>query len=213
MLLERGRLAVAGRTEPVGTQSEPSLWNDPVWIAPNQPVIGVSWYEAEAYCNWLSEWLHCPRGTVRLPAEAEWEWAARGPAGRRYPWGENWEAWRCNSSESRLNRTSAVGCFPGDVADWWQVVTGGDEVVTGGDDRVHDLAGNVWEWTASVYGKDYSKSNQSVMNINPSGGPRVLRGGSWGSEPGRLRSAARDWSVPRLRVTNIGFRLARTLTL
>lgn len=187
-------------------QSEPWLWNDPVWIAPNQPAIGVSWYEAEAYCNWLSEWLHCPRGTIRLPAEAEWEWVARGPEGRRYPWGDPWEAWRCNSLESGLNRTSAVGCFPGGVADWWQAVMGG-----GG--RVHDLAGNVWEWAASAYSEDYSESNQSVMNTNSGGGPRVLRGGAWGNDPRGLRSAARIWLDPRDGDNFIGFRLARTLTL
>lgn len=187
-------------------QSEPPWWNDPVWTQPNQPVIGVSWYEAEAYCNWLGEQLHCPRGTIRLPTEAEWEWAARGPTGQRYPWGEEWEAWRCNSVESGLNRTSAVGCFPGGVADWWREV-GND------DGPVHDLAGNVWEWAASAYSEDYSKSDQSVMNADAGNGPRVLRGGAWFLDPGWLRSAARDWFGPRGRNVNVGFRLTRTLTL
>lgn len=187
-------------------RSEPWLWNDPVWTVPNQPVVGISWYEAEAYCHWLDEQLHQPPGTFRLPTEAEWEWAARGPEGRRYPWGENWEAWRCNGEESGLGRTSAVGCFPGGVADWWQAATGGDG-------RLHDLAGNVWEWTALAHNDDYSEYNQYVININSVGGPRVVRGGSWFLVPGRLRSAARFGDDPLLRYFNLGFRLARTLTL
>ena len=187
-------------------QSEPWLWNDPVWTLPNQPVVGVCWYEAEAYCHWLNEQWHQPPGTLRLPTEAEWEWAARGPEGRRYPWGDEWEAWRCNDSESGLDHTSAVGCFPGGAADWWRVMTGNDG-------RVQDLAGNVWEWTASAYTEYYSKYNQSVMNADSGGGPRVLRGGSWYNVPKGLRSAARLRSDPRTRFNYIGFRLARTLTL
>jgi len=187
-------------------RSKPWWWNDPVWIAPNQPVIGVSWYEAEAYCCWLDEQLHDSPSPFRLPTEAEWEWAARGPEGWRYPWGENWEAWRCNSLESSLNRTSAVGSFPGGAAGWWQAVTDGG-------DQVHDLAGNVWEWTASAYSEDYSKSNQSVMNANLGGGSRVLRGGSWDTEPKWLRLATRNRLNPRLGGSFIGFRLTMTLTI
>jgi formylglycine-generating enzyme required for sulfatase activity len=187
-------------------QSEPWLWNDPVLALPNQPVIGVSWHEAEAYCHWLNEQLHQPPGTLRLPTEAEWEWAARGPEGRHYPWGDPWEAWRCNGAETGLDRTSAVGCFPGGAADWWRVM-GGD------NGQVHDLAGNAWEWTASAYSEDYSESNQSVMNADYGGGPRVVRGGSWYDEPLGLRSAARLWIVPRNWTNSVGFRLARTLTL
>ncbi len=186
-------------------RSEPWWWNDPVWTVPNQPVVGVSWYEAEAYCHWLDEQFHDPPGTVRLPTEAEWEWAARGPEGRRYPWGDPWEAWRCNGAESGLDRTSTVGCFPGGAADWWRVVTGGDS-------RLHDLSGNVWEWASSVYNKDYSESNQYVINAN-SDGLRVVRGGSWGYGPSRLRSAARFRDAPRYGSNSLGFRLARTLTL
>ncbi|MFZ1641194.1 MAG: SUMF1/EgtB/PvdO family nonheme iron enzyme [Candidatus Contendobacter sp.] len=187
-------------------RSEPWLWNHPVWTVPNQPVIGVSWYETEAYCRWLDERLQKPSGTFRLPTEAEWEWAARGPEGRRYPWGDLWEAWRCNSAESSLGRTSTVGCFPGGAADWWRVMTGYDG-------QVQDLAGNVWEWTASAYSEDYSKSNQPVMSADSGSGPRVLRGGSWFHEPLWLRSAARARFSPRDWLNLIGFRLARTLTI
>ncbi|MDS4022682.1 MAG: SUMF1/EgtB/PvdO family nonheme iron enzyme [Candidatus Competibacter sp.] len=187
-------------------QSEPWRWSDPIWTLPNQPVIGVSWFEAEAYCHWLNELLHSPPGTFRLPTEAEWEWAARGPEGQRYPWAGGWEAWRCNGRESGLGRTSAVGCFPSGAADWWRVMTDGDG-------WVHDLAGNAWEWTASAYSIDYSESNQSVMKSNFGSGPRVMRGGSWNVISGRLRSAVRSGLAPLNRYVLIGFRLARTLTL
>jgi formylglycine-generating enzyme required for sulfatase activity len=140
--------------------------------------------------------------------EAEWEWAARGPEGRRYPWGDTWESGRCNSNESGIDRTSAVGCFPSGAAAWWRVMGPDSEVV-------HDLAGNVWEWTASEYGEssqDYAKAHQSVLNTNhPENSPRVLRGGSWYFEPYGLRSAARFRFYPQGRSSSRGFRLARTL--
>jgi formylglycine-generating enzyme required for sulfatase activity len=195
---EAGRQARGGRTQPY-------LWDDPTWTLANHPVIGVSWYEAEAYCNWLNEQLQLPPGTIRLPTEAEWEWAARGPEGRRYPWGESWESWRCNSRESGIDRTSAVGCFPGGVADWWLIFWSEGGVV-------HDLAGNVWEWTTSEYSEDYSKAHQSMLNTNhPENSPCVLRGGSWGGGPGGLRSAARSTRTLSSGSLYGGFRLARTL--
>ncbi len=192
--------------------SEPRWWGNPTWNLSNQPVIGVSWYEAEAYCNWLNEQFHYSAETFRLPTEAEWEWAARGPEGRRYPWGDPWEAWRCNSDESGLGRTSVVGCFPGVAADWWRVMASDSG-------QVHDLAGNVWEWMASAYSADYSSAHQSILNAGSGGGLRVARGGSWYGDPNWLRSAARFWFYPqsgfnpRLRTLYRGFRLARTLTL
>jgi len=185
-------------------RTKPDFWNDPTWNVANRPVVGVSWYEAEAYCNWLNERLELPRGTIRLPTEAEWEWAACGPERRRYPWGDQWEAWRCNGVELDIKRTSAVGSFPGGAAKWWQVIWPDGGVV-------HDLAGNVWEWTASAYSGDYSKAGQTVMNTNY-GGPCVLRGGSWLSEPDWVRGAARGWFDPRSWVGHWGFRLARTLS-
>jgi formylglycine-generating enzyme required for sulfatase activity len=120
-------------------------------------------------------------------------------------WLPGWESWRCNSSESGINRTSAVGCFPGGESDWWRVLQPDSEVV-------HDLAGNVWEWTASEYTEDYSGANRSVMNTNP-GSPCVLRGGSWNDRPRRLRGAARSRLLPFVRYFYKGFRLARTFSL
>ncbi|MDG4551659.1 MAG: SUMF1/EgtB/PvdO family nonheme iron enzyme [Candidatus Contendobacter sp.] len=185
----------------------PGLWDDSIWNLPNHPVVGVTWYEAEAYCNWLNKRLELLPGTIRLPTEAEWEWAARGPESRRYPWEGEWETWRCNNVESGIGRTSVVGCFPGGVADWWQGIQPEMGVV-------QDLAGNVLEWTASEYTKNYSGACLSVLNADVSDeSPRVLRGGAWNNAPGWLRSAARDWTNPRYGGVIAGFRLARTLTL
>lgn len=193
----------AGRRDR-GDGKRPYLWKHPAWALDNHLVVGVTWYEAEAYCNWLNERLKLPPGTIRLPTEAEWEWAARGPEGRRYPWGNEWEAWRCNSLESGISRTSAVGCFPGGAADWWRVVWPNSELV-------QDLAGNVWEWTASEYTENYGGAHLSVLNADASdNSPRVVRGGSWYSVPLWLRSAARDRYDPRTRHSLLGFRLART---
>ncbi|MBL8252778.1 MAG: SUMF1/EgtB/PvdO family nonheme iron enzyme [Candidatus Competibacter sp.] len=187
--------------------SEPRWWNNSIWTLSNQPIIGVSWYEAEAYCNWLNKQFSGKSKIFRLPTEAEWEWAARGSEGQRYPWGNEWEAWRCNGAESSFGRTSAVGCFPGGVAKWWRVIEENDK-------QIHDLVGNVWEWTASAYSKDYSKAHQSALNLGlGSSDPRVLRGGSWSDRPSVLRSARRDRHGPRGRTTITGFRLAKTLDL
>jgi formylglycine-generating enzyme required for sulfatase activity len=182
----------------------PDNWKDRERTLDNQPVSGISWYEAEAYCNWLNS-QSSTNQAIRLPTEAEWEWAARGPEGRCYPWGEKWQTGCCNNNESGINRLIAVGCFPGGVADWWRLIWPDSEVA-------HDLAGNVSEWTASGYTADYAGAHQSVLNAD-FGGARVLRGGSRFVEPYRLRGAARFRGDPHDWTSYWGFRLARTLAL
>jgi formylglycine-generating enzyme required for sulfatase activity len=100
----------------------PLYWRDSRFNAPNQPVVGVSYWEVEAYCRWAGG---------RLPTEREWEAAARGPHGHEYPWGGPWVDEICNTSEAGLGRTSPVGLFPRSR----QKALG-----------IEDLAGNVWEW-------------------------------------------------------------------
>ena len=176
--------------------SEPHWWNDSAWNAPNQPVVGVSWFEAEAFCNWLTEKLDLPKGvTVRLPTEAEGEYAARDGEGRIYPWGdEKPDMERANYDETGLERTSAVGIFPRGVT----------------PEKVCDLAGNVWEWRLDWYAK-YETSSAVIENpTGPKTGElRVLRGGSWSNYPYDLRCADRYGYVPTLRYVNVGFRCSQ----
>ncbi len=113
---------------------QPEYWTDERFNNPNHPVVGVSWYEAEAFCNWLT--TTCDR-LYRLPTEEEWERLARGQHGREYPWGNKWEEGLSNTKESGLGQTSAVGIFPGGVSP------------TG----AYDCAGNVWEWGLDWFDK------------------------------------------------------------
>jgi formylglycine-generating enzyme required for sulfatase activity len=101
-----GTIAIA--SAPSGRQAKPGDWNDPAYNHPAQPVVGISWYEARAYCAWLS----AQTGRVyRLPTEAECQAAARGLEGRRYAWGNEFDAARCNSFETHVRGTTPIGVF------------------------------------------------------------------------------------------------------
>jgi len=152
--------------------TEPSYWRDAKWNAPNQPVVGVSFYEAEAFCRWAGGFL---------PSEQQWEAAARGSEGPRYPWGDNWEDGICNSDEAGLDGTSPVGLFPRSRSR---------------DFGLDDMAGNIWEWCDSLYREDQEY--------------RVLRGGAFSNFAHVVRSAYRLNYNPVYRNGFIGFRVART---
>jgi hypothetical protein len=161
----------------------PVYWDDPLWNVSNHPVVGANWYEAVAYCHWLTEKLRT-LGTlgadevVRLPTEAEWQQAAQGNDGREYPWGE-WAGGHANTSESDIGQTSTVGLFPEGASPCGAL----------------DMAGNVWEWCADWYGEGRDT--------------KVLRGGSWLINRRNARCADRSWNYPRLRYNDLGFRCAR----
>ena len=156
---------------------EPARWRDSCFNAQTQPVVGISWWEADAFCRWAG---------YRLPHEREWEAAARGPEGWKYPWGDAWEAGRCNGGDSSFDRTSPVGMFPRGVSDC----------------GAYDMAGNVWTWCANHYSEEATEDDSNAG--------RVLRGGSWGSHVDFCRSAYRDLNLPYDRFFIIGLCVART---
>ena len=141
----------------------------------------------------------------RLPTEAEWEYACRAGTATPFCFGETISTDQANycgdyvygkgRKGSYRQQTVEVGQFP--VNAW----------------GLHDLHGNVWEWTGSEYDEKYGGAELRGVSDRNAGGPRVLRGGSWGAVPERLRSAARSWDYPRDRDSGVGFRLARTLAL
>jgi formylglycine-generating enzyme required for sulfatase activity len=179
----------AWRSAKVRTQ--PELWEEAQWAGDDRlPVVGVCWYEAFAYCRWLS----AISGKVyRLPTEAEWERAARGADGRQYPWGDRFEASRCNTRVSGLHRTLPVGSHaPEDRSPY----------------GCAEMAGNVSEWTLSMY-RPYPCDGKDGRNREEGESERVIRGGSWFKPPLRARTAARGMNDPFFVDADVGFRVVR----
>ncbi len=169
-----------------GDKQQPErYWKDPKWHIDNHPVVGVTWYEAYAFTQWLGAKLGYE---VRLPTEQEWEKAARGVDGREYPWGDEWDETKCNNSvgDSSIGQTSAVGIFPTGVSPCGAL----------------GMAGNVWEWCLTEY--------ESGENHKEGTNRRVLRGGSWVNDDSYyFRAASRYRYFPFLRGDYWGFRCAR----
>jgi hypothetical protein len=161
------------------------------WPIPNHPRENVSWYDAIAFCRWLSAKL---REKIRLPTEQEWEKAARGTDARQYPWGDDFSSGSANVDETQggigsvyLERTTAVGIYPSNVSPY----------------LAYDMSGNVWEWCLNDF-KD--PANTSVEGL----APRVLRGGSWYASADNAQTTARHKEEPATQLSSIGFRVVRT---
>jgi formylglycine-generating enzyme required for sulfatase activity len=171
----------------------------------NHPVIYVSWHDARAYCAWLTKaWRAAGRigedEVVRLPSEAEWEKAARGPDGRDYPWGDRWDAAKCNVVETQIGGTSPVGMFPEGASPYGCL----------------DMAGNVWEWTRSLWGENFSEPAFEYPYAARDGREdveagdevrRVVGGGAFLNHEGFVRCASRFSYDPNLRGADGGFRI------
>jgi len=195
--------ALYGKFMQATGHSAPSYWNDSRFNAPNQPVVGVSWNDAVAYCQWAGPALEgSNRGPAlegsnrgkRLPTEAEWEKAARGGlVGKCYSWGDE---------EPDANRA----CFD---RDWGKPADVGSFAPNGYG--LYDMAGNVWEWCADWKNSGYyAKSPKQNPQGPGSGLERVLRGGSWSSYSFYLRVAARGSYGPDYGSSyNVGFRCAQ----
>ena len=174
-------------------REQPDYWDDSRYNKPNQPVVGVSWFECVAYCRWLS----AERDTqYRLPTESEWEKAARGEDGRKYPWGDVFEPDRLNSfeGEQQVLTATPVGIYPAGASPW----------------GLYDCAGNVWEWCATrwqkVYPYDVQEDEWQIDYIEGQDG-RLVRGGAFSGFHEFARCAFRSWDFPNLRGGRYGFRV------
>ncbi len=186
-----------------GWRKGPRLWDDDRFNRATQPVVGVSWYEAVAYCGWLTGELRGKGAigqneVVRLAQEAEWAFVAsppgppsnsprnggradrstgqkKGQGSREYAWGDGFDAWRVNSKESGHGQPTPVHMHPGGATP---------------ETAVWDLCGNVWEW-----GADDRSSG------------KILLGGAYWSDGDGVRASSRVRNNPSSRLDLIGFRV------
>lgn len=182
----------------------PAYWDDPRLNKPEQPVVGVNWEDAKAFCEFRGK---------RLPTEAEWEKAARGPNANLYPWGNDFDPTKANFGRNR-EATMPVDSFPDAVSYY----------------GIHNMAGNVFEWVADWYDpRFYDRLEPMVNPTGPDkpvwlggtgtyvdrltvGEKRVIRGGSWIAPESTLRSTHRFWNHPLNNSygVGLGFRCAKT---
>jgi formylglycine-generating enzyme required for sulfatase activity len=151
--------------------------------ADNFPIVLITWHDAIAYSKWAG---------ANLPTEAEWEKSARGTDGRTYPWGNVWDATRCNTADAGPRRTVTVGSYPNGSSLYGCL----------------DMIGNVWEWCADWYGEAYYKKPLIENPTGPNeGNRRVIRGASWlSTESWFSRCSLRLGLHPGGRLDIIGFR-------
>ena len=155
----------------------------------NHPVVCVSWHDAVAFCQWLSE---ATGQLFRLPTEAEWEKAARGPDGRIYPWGNEWDKTKLNSDAGGSRDTTPVGSYS----------PGGDSPY-----GVADMAGNVWEWTHGLC-RPYPYLADDGREEPQARGSRAVRGGSWFISQWYARVSYRFIAPPNYFSSLYGFRVS-----
>jgi formylglycine-generating enzyme required for sulfatase activity len=176
----------------IENRTQPDCWTDSAFNQPDQPVVCVSWYEAVAYSAWLSA---TSGEAFRLPTEAEWEYAARGPDGLEYPWGNEWNADNAVTDETSGGQSAAVGSRPAGTS-WVGAL---------------DMSGNVWEWLSSQY-QPYPYSAADGREDMQADARRVGRGGSWGLDRDDARGSRRSSGDPFNRgYDDIGFRVLRPL--
>lgn len=187
--------------------TQPKYWNDPLFYGEVYPVVGVSWYEAMAYVNWLS--IKTGRH-YRLLTEVEWERVACGYPKMDYPWGNVWYPGNANFADKSLLRQEPSFTWADDSYDDGYIYTApvGSYPAGLAAEGVLDLAGNVWEWTSSLY-QDYPYVPSDGREDPSSSGIRVTRGGGWGSEAKNLKCTTRGPQPQDYQTFIIGFRLGR----
>jgi formylglycine-generating enzyme required for sulfatase activity len=160
----------------------------------DHPVVNVSWFDALNYARWLATLTGKP---WRLPTEAEWEKGARGTDGRIYPWGNQWDNTRANTSDGGPGTTTPVGQYAAQHDD--------------SPYHFHDMAGNVFTWCSTIYDQSsfpypYVESD-GRESASDSTSNRIVRGGGWSRSPQDARCAARGWDSPSFRHDLVGIRL------
>lgn len=173
---------------------QPPFWSEPMFSDPDKPVVGISWTDAMAYCDWLRR---TTEKQFRLPTEAEWERAARGGLeGKLYPWGDE------HPSERP---------YPG-----YDLQTGGPERVGRHEPNgfgLYDIAEGVHEWCSDFYDPAYYHTSPDRNPQGPSSGKRrVSRGGSWRHRIKFSRCSARSSLSPSYHYSDYGFRLAMSVS-
>lgn len=171
----------------------PAYWDDPRLNQSAQPVVGVNWYDASAFCEWKGK---------RLPTEAEWERAAKGPEGSHYPWGHTLDPQKANYGQ-HVGKTAPVDSYPDGVSGY----------------GVYNMAGNVFEWVADWYDPAYYRVSPVLnpqgpatgINFANQGPVKVLKGGSWLAPSSSLHTSHRFWNQPENNSygVGLGFRCAK----
>jgi len=168
---------------------KPRFWDDPNFNKNNQPVVGISWKEAQSYCKWKGG---------RLPTEAEWEKASRGKRSVSYPWGNEMpDSTKLNFNEE-LQKTAPIGSYESGKSDY----------------GIHDLSGNVAEWTYDWHLAEFYVFSSKKNPVGPEKGHyKVIRGGNWRNNLESINMTYRNATVPSIRSNSLGFRCAQSTGL
>jgi len=160
---------------------EPLFWDNKRYNRPNQPVVGVTWRDAIAYCEWAD---------LRLPTEAEWEKATRGTDGRKYPWGQDDPTDSLCNFDNNVREPSEIGSYPDGASPY----------------GCFDMGGNVWEWCMTKWRDPYDEQEDNSTRGDEA---RVMRGGAFNCDRDSVRCASRLGGLPQLGIDDLGFRCAR----
>ena len=167
-------------------KKNPTFWENPDFNQPDQPVVGVSWKEAQAFCKWKNK---------RLPTEAEWEKAAKKKQTNYYPWGNSEPTPEKLNFSNNIGKTTSVGSYEAGKSSL----------------GIYDLSGNVSEWVYDWHSPEYYLFSPSKNPKGPTSGQyRVIRGGNWRNGKNEVKITFRNATIPKLKSKTVGFRCAKS---